>query len=164
MLFFLNLSSGLGLWRVNYNNQPHIDDWSDLVHYLQLKNRHPFQNFQKEFSLSFSPTVVFFQVMYNVDGFLEKNRDTLPADIVVVLRTSENKLLQQLFSSPLTKTGLLRFSGASVEWTSLARSPQSKLKLFGGGKLSWTMPGLFFLSALPCELCQCLPLPPWTFR
>uniref|UniRef100_A0AAX7UGJ8 Myosin IIIB n=1 Tax=Astatotilapia calliptera TaxID=8154 RepID=A0AAX7UGJ8_ASTCA len=44
------------------------------------------------------------QVMYNVNGFLEKNRDTLPADIVVVLRTSENKLLQQLFSSPLTKT------------------------------------------------------------
>uniref|UniRef100_A0AAQ4RDJ3 Myosin IIIB n=1 Tax=Gasterosteus aculeatus aculeatus TaxID=481459 RepID=A0AAQ4RDJ3_GASAC len=45
------------------------------------------------------------KVMYNVNGFLEKNRDTLPADIVVVLRTSENKLLQQLFSSPLTKTG-----------------------------------------------------------
>uniref|UniRef100_A0A4W6FQT9 Myosin IIIB n=1 Tax=Lates calcarifer TaxID=8187 RepID=A0A4W6FQT9_LATCA len=44
------------------------------------------------------------KVMYNVNGFLEKNRDTLPADIVVVLRTSENKLLQQLFSSPLTKT------------------------------------------------------------
>ena len=43
--------------------------------------------------------------MYNVNGFLEKNRDTLPADIVVLLRTSENKLLQQLFSSPLTKTG-----------------------------------------------------------
>ncbi|KAG7272358.1 hypothetical protein CRUP_011606 [Coryphaenoides rupestris] len=44
------------------------------------------------------------QVLYSVDGFLEKNRDTLPADIVVVLRTSENKLLQQLFHSPLTKT------------------------------------------------------------
>lgn len=53
--------------------------------------------------------------MYNVDGFLEKNRDTLPADIVVVLRTSENKLLQQLFSSPLTKTGPSRFGSASVE-------------------------------------------------
>uniref|UniRef100_A0A8C5DNR8 Myosin IIIB n=1 Tax=Gouania willdenowi TaxID=441366 RepID=A0A8C5DNR8_GOUWI len=38
------------------------------------------------------------KVMYNVNGFLEKNRDTLPADIVVVLRTSENKLLQQLVS------------------------------------------------------------------
>uniref|UniRef100_A0A8C7ZZQ3 Myosin IIIB n=1 Tax=Oryzias sinensis TaxID=183150 RepID=A0A8C7ZZQ3_9TELE len=47
------------------------------------------------------------KVMYSVNGFLEKNRDTLPADIVVVLRTSENKLLQQLFSSPLTKTGEL---------------------------------------------------------
>ncbi|XP_056436310.1 myosin-IIIb [Gadus chalcogrammus] len=44
------------------------------------------------------------QVLYSVAGFLEKNRDTLPADIVLVLRTSENKLLQQLFSSPLTKT------------------------------------------------------------
>lgn len=51
------------------------------------------------------------QVMYNVNGFLEKNRDTLPADIVVVLRTSENKLLQQLFSSPLTKTGMLCLHG-----------------------------------------------------
>ncbi|KAM8855050.1 LOW QUALITY PROTEIN: myosin-IIIb [Spinachia spinachia] len=49
------------------------------------------------------------KVMYNVKGFLEKNRDTLPADVVVVLRTSENKLLQQLFSSPLTKTGFRRF-------------------------------------------------------
>lgn len=45
--------------------------------------------------------------MYSVNGFLEKNRDTLPVDIVVVLRTSENKLLQQLFSSPLTKIGTL---------------------------------------------------------
>ncbi|MBN3300236.1 MYO3B protein, partial [Amia calva] len=45
------------------------------------------------------------KVLYDANGFLEKNKDTLPADIVVVLRTSENKLLQQLFSSPLTKTG-----------------------------------------------------------
>nr|XP_020645069.1 myosin-IIIb-like [Pogona vitticeps] len=44
------------------------------------------------------------KVLYDANGFLEKNRDTLPADIVVVLRTSENRLLQQLFSSPLTKT------------------------------------------------------------
>uniref|UniRef100_A0A8C4IRP0 Myosin IIIB n=1 Tax=Dicentrarchus labrax TaxID=13489 RepID=A0A8C4IRP0_DICLA len=55
------------------------------------------------------------KVMYNVDGFLEKNRDTLPADIVVVLRTSENKLLQQLFSSPLTKTGMLQINCISFE-------------------------------------------------
>lgn len=45
------------------------------------------------------------QVLYDASGVLEKNRDTLPADVVVVLRTSENQLLQQLFSIPLTKTG-----------------------------------------------------------
>lgn len=46
------------------------------------------------------------QVLYDASGVLEKNRDTLPADVVVVLRMSENKLLQQLFSIPLTKTGM----------------------------------------------------------
>ncbi|KAI1884833.1 hypothetical protein AGOR_G00213910 [Albula goreensis] len=64
------------------------------------------------------------QVLYNVDGFLEKNRDTLPADIVVVLRTSENKLLQQLFSSPLTKTGNLATSRARVTAASRSLPPQ----------------------------------------
>ncbi|KAM6934043.1 myosin-IIIb [Xenentodon cancila] len=63
-------------------------------------------------------------VMYNVNGFLEKNRDTLPADIVVVLRTSENKLLQQLFSSPLTKTGNLATSRARVTAASRSLPPQ----------------------------------------
>ncbi|XP_055086413.1 myosin-IIIb [Periophthalmus magnuspinnatus] len=63
------------------------------------------------------------KVMYNVNGFLEKNRDTLPADIVVVLRTSENKLLQQLFSSPLTKTGNLATSRARVTAASRSLPP-----------------------------------------
>ncbi|XP_043085593.1 myosin-IIIb-like isoform X1 [Puntigrus tetrazona] len=64
------------------------------------------------------------KVLYNVTGFLEKNRDTLPADIVVVLRTSENKLLQQLFSSPLTKTGNLATSRARVTAASRSLPPQ----------------------------------------
>uniref|UniRef100_A0A8C1YQB3 non-specific serine/threonine protein kinase n=1 Tax=Cyprinus carpio TaxID=7962 RepID=A0A8C1YQB3_CYPCA len=64
------------------------------------------------------------KVLYNVGGFLEKNRDTLPADIVVVLRTSENKLLQQLFSSPLTKTGNLATSRARVTAASRSLPPQ----------------------------------------
>ncbi|XP_039503225.1 myosin-IIIb [Pimephales promelas] len=64
------------------------------------------------------------KVLYNVSGFLEKNRDTLPADIVVVLRTSENKLLQQLFSSPLTKTGNLATSRARVTAASRSLPPQ----------------------------------------
>uniref|UniRef100_A0A668B039 non-specific serine/threonine protein kinase n=1 Tax=Myripristis murdjan TaxID=586833 RepID=A0A668B039_9TELE len=64
------------------------------------------------------------KVLYNVNGFLEKNRDTLPADIVVVLRTSENKLLQQLFSSPLTKTGNLATSRARITAASRSLPPQ----------------------------------------
>uniref|UniRef100_A0A8B9LZS9 Myosin IIIB n=1 Tax=Astyanax mexicanus TaxID=7994 RepID=A0A8B9LZS9_ASTMX len=61
----------------------------------------------KRVELSFGIQHYAGKVLYDVNGFLEKNRDTLPADIVVVLRTSENKLLQQLFSSPLTKTALV---------------------------------------------------------
>ncbi|XP_077073136.1 myosin-IIIb isoform X2 [Siphateles boraxobius] len=64
------------------------------------------------------------KVLYNVSGFLEKNRDTLPADIVVLLRTSDNKLLQQLFSSPLTKTGNLATSRARVTAASRSLPPQ----------------------------------------
>ncbi|XP_067891481.1 myosin-IIIb isoform X2 [Heterodontus francisci] len=64
------------------------------------------------------------KVFYDPSGFLEKNRDTLPADIVVVLRTSENKLLQQLFSSPLTKTGNLAQSRARVNAASRSLPPQ----------------------------------------
>ncbi|XP_067327731.1 myosin-IIIb isoform X2 [Anolis sagrei] len=64
------------------------------------------------------------KVQYDAYGFLEKNRDTLPADIVVVLRTSENRLLQQLFSSPLTKTGNLAQSRARVTAASRSLPPQ----------------------------------------
>ncbi|XP_041116372.1 myosin-IIIb-like [Polyodon spathula] len=64
------------------------------------------------------------KVLYNVDGFLEKNRDTLPADIMVVLRTSENKLLLQLFSNPLTKTGNLATSRIRVTAASRSLPPQ----------------------------------------
>ncbi|XP_059676539.1 myosin-IIIb [Gavia stellata] len=65
------------------------------------------------------------KVLYDACAFLEKNRDTLPADVVVVLRTSENKLLQQLFSSPLTKTGNLAQARARV--TAASRSLPSQL-------------------------------------
>nr|XP_033800014.1 myosin-IIIb [Geotrypetes seraphini] len=64
------------------------------------------------------------KVLYDAYGFLEKNRDTLPADIMVVLRTSENKLLQHLFSSPLTKTGNLAQSRARITAASRSLPPQ----------------------------------------
>lgn len=87
--------------------------------------------------------------MYNVNGFLEKNRDTLPADIVVVLRTSENKLLQQLFSSPLTKTGSMQLYQCECGMNGARRLATIRAgKLFRGGKLLRTMPGPFFFSLL----------------
>ncbi|XP_045052266.2 myosin-IIIb isoform X3 [Desmodus rotundus] len=63
------------------------------------------------------------QVSYDASGVLEKNRDTLPADVVVVLRTSENKLLQQLFSIPLTKTGNLAQTRARITAASRSLPP-----------------------------------------
>eukprot|EP00072_Mus_musculus_P072770 XP_017174533.1 PREDICTED: myosin-IIIb isoform X9 [Mus musculus] len=62
-------------------------------------------------------------VLYDASGVLEKNRDTLPADVVVVLRTSENKLLQQLFSIPLTKTGNLAQTRAKITASSRSLPP-----------------------------------------
>lgn len=44
-------------------------------------------------------------MIYNAAGFLAKNRETLPADIVLLLRSSENELTRKLVTHPLTKTG-----------------------------------------------------------
>lgn len=52
--------------------------------------------------------VLYQQVVYNASGFLAKNRDTLPTDIVLLLRSSENSVIQQLVTHPLTRTGKLR--------------------------------------------------------
>ncbi|KAM5282412.1 myosin-IIIa isoform 2-T2 [Hipposideros larvatus] len=50
------------------------------------------------------------KVLYNASGFLAKNRDTLPTDIVLLLRSSENSVIRQLVNHPLTKTGNLPHS------------------------------------------------------
>ncbi|KAK7881492.1 hypothetical protein WMY93_029901 [Mugilogobius chulae] len=47
------------------------------------------------------------KVIYNAAGFLAKNRDTLPPDIILLLRSSENELICKLVTHPLTKTGNL---------------------------------------------------------
>uniref|UniRef100_UPI0037E7E9D3 myosin-IIIa isoform X2 n=1 Tax=Semicossyphus pulcher TaxID=241346 RepID=UPI0037E7E9D3 len=47
------------------------------------------------------------KVIYNAAGFLAKNRDMLPADIILLLRSSENELTRKLVTHPLTKTGNL---------------------------------------------------------
>ncbi|KAM6908133.1 myosin-IIIa [Lycodopsis pacificus] len=47
------------------------------------------------------------KVIYSAAGFLAKNRDMLPADIVLLLRSSDNELTRKLVTHPLTKTGNL---------------------------------------------------------
>lgn len=54
---------------------------------------------------SVSPFLPNPKVIYNAAGFLAKNRDTLPADIILLLRSSENELTRKLVTHPLTKTG-----------------------------------------------------------
>ncbi|XP_045154975.1 myosin-IIIb isoform X1 [Echinops telfairi] len=75
------------------------------------------------------------KVLYDASGFLEKNRDTLPADVVVVLRTSENQLLQQLFSIPLTKTGNLAQTRARITAASRSLPPH-----FSAGRIKGLSP------------------------
>ncbi|XP_014784685.1 myosin-IIIb [Octopus bimaculoides] len=45
------------------------------------------------------------QVTYNSDKWLEKNRDTQPAEILNILRNSNNTLIKMLFSGHIKRTG-----------------------------------------------------------
>ncbi|KAK6492266.1 myosin-IIIa-like [Huso huso] len=66
------------------------------------------------------------KVLYNASGFLAKNRDTLPADIVLLLRSSENDLIRKLVTNPLTKTGnLAHTKGKVVSTNQTHTSPSS---------------------------------------
>uniref|UniRef100_A0A4W5JYI7 Myosin IIIB n=1 Tax=Hucho hucho TaxID=62062 RepID=A0A4W5JYI7_9TELE len=78
-------------------DQVQVDTFEDNLHYKYFWR-------PKHIELCFGIHHYAGKVLYNVNGFLEKTRDALPADIVVVLRTSDNKLLQQLLQpSPLIK-------------------------------------------------------------
>ncbi|XP_042745086.1 myosin-IIIa-like [Lagopus leucura] len=75
------------------------------------------------------------KVLYNASGFLAKNRDTLPADIVLLLRSSENNLIRQLVMHPLTKTGNLAHSKSKTTisyqmWTPQKSISRTKLDIF----------------------------------
>uniref|UniRef100_A0A8C7M4A4 Myosin XVI n=1 Tax=Oncorhynchus kisutch TaxID=8019 RepID=A0A8C7M4A4_ONCKI len=47
------------------------------------------------------------QMAYNLTGSLVKNKDSLPQNLLLVLKSSESVLVQQLFQSKLTQTGSL---------------------------------------------------------
>ncbi|XP_062516567.1 myosin-IIIb-like [Corticium candelabrum] len=47
------------------------------------------------------------KVDYDTDGFLEKNRDTLPSGVTEMLQISKNSLLNTIFRGTITRTGTL---------------------------------------------------------
>ncbi|NXV27618.1 MYO3A protein, partial [Rissa tridactyla] len=67
------------------------------------------------------------KVLYNASGFLAKNRDTLPADIVLLLRSSENNLTRQLVTHPLTKTGNLAHTKSKTTISYQMWAPQKSI-------------------------------------
>ncbi|XP_032090939.1 myosin-IIIa [Thamnophis elegans] len=74
------------------------------------------------------------QVLYNVNGFLAKNRDTLPDDIILLLRSSQNHLIRLLAAHPLTKTGNLALRKHAInceKWRPQNVVNQIKIILWG---------------------------------
>ncbi|XP_072432083.1 myosin-IIIa isoform X2 [Chiloscyllium punctatum] len=78
----------------------------------------------KTVDLSFGINHYAGKVLYNASGFLAKNRDTLPADIVLLLKSSDNKITRQVVTHPLTKSGNLSHSRGKGATVPRVRTPQ----------------------------------------
>ncbi|XP_077410184.1 myosin-IIIa isoform X3 [Vanacampus margaritifer] len=77
------------------------------------------------------------KVIYNAAGFLAKNRDALSADIVLLLRSSENELVRKLVTHPLTKTGnLAHTKGKGINTLLSPRTPTRTLTFAKMGVLT----------------------------
>ncbi|KAK5878186.1 hypothetical protein CesoFtcFv8_025618 [Champsocephalus esox] len=77
------------------------------------------------------------KVIYNAAGFLAKNRDMLPADIILLLRSSENELTRKLVTHPLTKTGnLAHTKGKGINTMRSPRTPSRTITFAKMGVLS----------------------------
>ncbi|XP_060082703.1 unconventional myosin-XVI-like [Ylistrum balloti] len=75
-------------------------------------------------------------VSYDLMGFLDKNRDTLPNAVTYILKTSESLLIKDLFQSRVTRTGSLAPSARqqrSRRGTTI-KSPFEFFKKMKGGK------------------------------
>ncbi|XP_040611333.1 myosin-IIIa isoform X2 [Mesocricetus auratus] len=83
----------------------------------------------KRMELSFGIHHYAGKVLYSASGFLAKNRDTLPTDIVLLLRSSENSVIRQLVSHPLTKTGNLPLSKTKNIINYQMRNPEKSTNL-----------------------------------
>lgn len=64
------------------------------------------------------------RVVYQADGFLEKNRNYLPAEVIHLLRQSQYDMIRFLFQCPITKTGNLYSAVHDAASSSACSSPK----------------------------------------
>lgn len=62
------------------------------------------------------------KVEYDVTGFLEKNRDTLPSGVMDILRLSDNSLVSSVFKGTITRTGTLALQGRVSQGNRVGRT------------------------------------------
>lgn len=67
-------------------------------------------------------------VVYNADGFLEKNRDTLSATTVSALKSSKNALVRKLFNAAMSRVGSINAKNDALTRTEKA-AEQGKLSV-----------------------------------
>ncbi|CAG5130111.1 unnamed protein product, partial [Candidula unifasciata] len=104
---------------------------STLVGKFHQNIKSPVYSRPKSNSLTFCIDHFAGRVEYDAQGFLEKNRDRLPGEIINIMRFSENKVVKTLFQTPLTKTGNLQSGSLS------SSSRNSRMNSPGG-----TSPGI----------------------
>eukprot|EP00117_Sycon_ciliatum_P037106 scpid24935/ scgid27816/ Myosin-IIIa len=72
------------------------------------------------------------EVKYDGDGFLEKNRDSLPSGAVELLQISKNDLIHDIFMATLTRTGTMALKSRR------GRSRKTRNRLQAAGRVSRT--------------------------
>ncbi|XP_053386580.1 myosin-IIIb-like isoform X4 [Mercenaria mercenaria] len=83
---------------------PKATDWTLVEKFHQNVKSHYYSRPKATSSLHFSIDHYAGRVKYDAAGFLEKNRDRLPVEVVNLLRASDNSVVRSLFQTPLTKT------------------------------------------------------------
>ncbi|XP_068982765.1 myosin-IIIb-like isoform X2 [Bombus flavifrons] len=65
------------------------------------------------------------RVVYQADGFLEKNRNFLPPEVIQLIRQSQYDMVRFLFQCPITKTGNLYSAVHETDSKKLSQSNQN---------------------------------------
>ncbi|XP_059913806.1 unconventional myosin-VIIa-like isoform X2 [Gadus macrocephalus] len=114
--------------------------------YVSSKNEHDSQFGIKHFAG---------QVFYDSNGFLEKNRDAISSNIIMMISISKNKLLHDIFKSELSNKGVKKSANNKVTII----TPTHSLRAMGDKKQMPTLSGQFrrSLESLMKALDACQP-------